>query len=124
MSAEAVERLTQLYVAAGQSNRHLINTELVQQQNELAAFLQQSFAANATVKMKLQKKLQKMQDDYNAILQTLQTIRGIKNSLPPGHTKELLWCHAIEANLQTLIAKNGLVMQKQLEIKIQALEVV
>lgn len=121
LSVQAVEKLTQLYTAAQQNNRHLINAELVQYQNDLDIFLQQNSRKNWAAKNRLQKKLSKMQDDYFAALQTLQTIRSIKNNVQASNTKDALWCSAVEASLLEKIKPINLIAQKKLELKIMSL---
>lgn len=122
LSENATEKLTQLYTAAQQNNRHLVNAELVEHQNELAIFLQQKNSSNTATKNRLQKKLNKMQDDYYAVLQALQTIRSIKNNIQPNQIKDALWCNAVEASLLESLKDFNLIAQKKLELRIMALQ--
>lgn len=122
LSENATEKLTQLYTAAQQNNRHLVIAELVEHQNELAIFLQQKNSSNTATKNRLQKKLNKMQDDYYAVLQALQTIRSIKNNIQPNQIKDALWCNAVEASLLESLKDFNLIAQKKLELKIKALQ--
>lgn len=118
-------RLTTLFTkTAEQKSLPLIATEMAEEKNTLKEYLQQRAAENLYRVKHLQKKLEAMQLNYKNALVALHSIRKIKNGLADikENKKDLLWIAAIEPVLQQKIKLNGLVEQKNLEIKIMQLQ--
>ncbi len=123
----ALLKLTELHQIFVQNdvleNLPLIDSELAIENSKLNNFLQENEAETLQQILQLQKQLTTVKLNYNNALRLLNAIKTMQNKLPntQANKKDLLWLAAMEASIKTVIRKNGLVKQKQLELKIQNL---